>query len=141
MSHRVKAFFDEATNTVTYVVEEPHSRACVIIDPASGRTSTASADEVIEYLENNSLDVFWILETHVHADHLSGAAYLKSKVGGRTGVGKLITEVQSIFKGIFNLGDEFTADGEQFDALLIAGDMPPADDNGAGYLKLPVDAL
>jgi len=83
MFPRVKAFFDEATNTVTYVVEDPHSNACVIIDPvldfdpASGRTSTASADEVIEYIKNSSLDVMWILETHVHADHLSGAAYLK----------------------------------------------------------------
>ena len=125
----VKAFFDEATNTVTYVVEDPHSNACVIIDPvldfdaASGRTSTASADKVIEFVRNSSLDVVWILETHVHADHLSGAAYLKSEVGGRTGVGKLITEVQTIFKGIFNLGDEFTVDGEQFDFLLDEGDL------------------
>lgn len=129
MFPRVKAFFDEATNTVTYVVEDPRSNACVIIDPvldfdpASGRTSTASADKVIEYIENSSLDVVWILETHVHADHLSGAAYLKSEVGGRTGVGKLITEVQTIFKGIFNLGDEFTVDGEQFDSLLDEGDQ------------------
>jgi len=126
---RVKAFFDEATNTVTYVIEDPHSNACVIIDPvldfdsASGRTSTASADEVIEYIKNSSLDVQWILETHVHADHLSGAAYLKSEVGGRTGVGKLITEVQTIFKGIFNLGDEFAVGGEQFDSLLDEGDL------------------
>ena len=125
----VKAFFDEATNTVTYVVEDPHSNACVIIDPvldfdpASGRTSTASADEVIGYIKNGSLDVQWILETHVHADHLSGAAYLKSVVGGRTGVGRLITEVQTVFKGIFNLGEEFTVDGEQFDSLLDEGDL------------------
>ncbi len=129
MFPRVKAFFDEATNTVTYVVEDRHSDACVIIDPvldfdpASGRTSTASADEVIEYIRNRKLDVVWILETHVHADHLSGAAYLKSEVGGRTGVGKLITEVQTVFKGIFNLGDEFTDDGEQFDSLLDEGDL------------------
>ena len=129
MFPRVKAFFDEVTNTVTYVVEDPHSNACVIIDPvldfdpASGRTSTASADEVIEYIRSSSLDVAWILETHVHADHLSGAAYLKSEVGGRTGVGKLITEVQTVFKGIFNLGDEFTVDGEQFDSLLAEGDL------------------
>jgi len=92
-------------------------------DSASGRTSTASADEVIEYIKNSSLDVQWILETHVHADHLSGAAYLKSEVGGRTGVGKLITEVQTIFKGIFNLGDEFAVGGEQFDSLLDEGDL------------------
>lgn len=129
MFPRVKAFFDEVTNTVTYVVEDPGSKACVIIDPvldfdpASGRTSTDSADEVIDYLKSNRLDVVWILETHVHADHLSGAAYLKSVIGGRTGVGKLITEVQSIFKGIFNLGDEFVADGEQFDSLLVEGDL------------------
>ena len=129
MFPRVKAFFDEATNTVTYVVEDRHSDACVIIDPvldfdsASGRTSTASADEVIKYIRNSKLDVVWILETHVHADHLSGAAYLKSEVGGRTGVGKLITEVQTVFKGIFNLGDEFTDDGKQFDSLLDEGDL------------------
>lgn len=129
MGPRVKAFFDEVTNTVTYVVADPHNKVCMIIDPvldfdpASGRTSTDSADEVIGYLERNGLGVIWILETHVHADHLSGAAYLKSMVGGRTGVGKLVTEVQAVFKGIFNLGDEFSADGKQFDALLVEGDL------------------
>lgn len=129
MSPRVRAFFDETTNTVTYVVEDPRSKACVIIDPvldfdpASGRASTGSADKVIEYLKSHDLNVVWILETHVHADHLSGAAYLKSAVGGRTGVGKSITEVQAVFKDIFNLGDEFTADGKQFDSLLVEGDL------------------
>ena len=129
MGPAIKAFFDDVTNTVTYVVEDPNSKACAIIDPVldfdpgSGRTSTNSADEVIEYLESNGLEVIWILETHIHADHMSGAAYLKSRVGGRTGVGHLITEVQTIFKKIFNLGEEFIADGKQFDTLLADGDL------------------
>jgi len=129
MTPTVKAFFDEATFTVTYVISDPGSGAAAIIDSvldfdqASGRTSTASADQVIEYVENNQLDVAWILETHVHADHLSAAPYLKSKLGGKTGVGDFITDVQSTFKGVFNLGDEFGADGTQFDELFADGEL------------------
>lgn len=125
----VKAFFDEDTNTVTYVVSDPAGNVCAIIDPvldfdpASGRTSTASADEVMEYMAENGLEPVWILETHAHADHLSAAQYLKEEAGGKTGIGRFITMTQSIFKKLFNLGDEFSADGAQFDSLFDDGDL------------------
>jgi glyoxylase-like metal-dependent hydrolase (beta-lactamase superfamily II) len=129
MKPDVKAFFDEDTFTVTYVVTDPSSKSCTIIDPvldfdqASGRTSTRSADQVLAFINSEDLKVLWILETHAHADHLSAAAYLKSRTGGRTGTGRLITGVQSTFKHLFNLGDEFIADGQQFDCLLDEGEM------------------
>ena len=129
MKPMVKSFFDEATNTVTYVVADPLGEVCAIIDPvldfdpATARTSTASADKVLAYVAENGLDVIWVLETHAHADHLSAAQYLKSKVGGRTGIGRFITRTQEIFKGIFNLADEFPADGTQFDSLFDDGDI------------------
>jgi glyoxylase-like metal-dependent hydrolase (beta-lactamase superfamily II) len=129
MKPDVKAFFDEDTYTVTYVVTDPSGKSCAIIDPvldfdqASGRTSTLSADHVLEFINRKGLEVSWILESHAHADHLSAAAYLKSKTAGRTGTGRLITGVQSIFKQLFNLGDEFEADGQQFDCLLDEGDL------------------
>ena len=123
----VKAFFDEATFTVTYVVSDPATRRAAIIDPvldydaASGRTSTTSADALIEYVNENSLGIDWILETHVHADHLSGAPYLKEKLGGQTAIGAQVTAVQEVFKGVFNLADLAT-DGRQFDRLFVDGD-------------------
>jgi glyoxylase-like metal-dependent hydrolase (beta-lactamase superfamily II) len=119
----VKAFFDEATFTVTYVVSDPTTSRAVIIDPvldydpASGRTATSSADQVIAYVGENDLAIDWILETHVHADHLSGAPYLKEKLGGRTAIGRNVTAVQATFRKIFNLGD-VTPDGSQFDHLF-----------------------
>lgn len=128
MTPGVKAFFDEVTNTVTYVVADPSANACAIIDPvldfdpASGRTSTACADQVLEFIHDKGLDVAWILETHAHADHLSAAAYLKIKTGGKTGTGRLITRVQATFKKIFNLDDEFIPNGEHFDCLFDEGD-------------------
>src|SRR5210317_1357897 len=131
MSPQVKAFFDEETNTVTYVVTDGTSSSCAIIDPvldldmAAGRTSTASADRVIEFIRANDLEVDWILETHAHADHLSAAAYLKSKTGGKTGTGRFITSVQATFKNIFQLGDEFVPNGEQFDCLFDEGESLP----------------
>ena len=129
MKPGVNAFFDEKTNTVTYVVTDGSGSSCAIIDPvldfdpAAGRTSTESADRVMDYIQANGLEVAWILETHVHADHLSAAAYLKSKTGGRTGTGRLITRVQATFKDIFKLGDEFAPNGEQFDCLFDDGDL------------------
>jgi len=128
MTPFVKAFFDEATNTVSFVVQEPEGRACAIIDSvldfdqASGRTSTASADEIITYVQENDLDTQWILETHVHADHLSAAPYLQDKLGGKIGIGENITVVQDTFGKIFNEGTEFQRDGSQFDALYKEGD-------------------
>ena len=129
MKPSVKGFFDKDTNTVTYVVTNPSGKTCAIIDPvldfdpASGRTTTGSADRVLDFINGNGLEVAWILETHAHADHLSAAAYLKSKTGGRTGTGRLITGVQATFKKILNLGDEFAANGEQFDGLFDEGDL------------------
>ena len=123
----VKAFFDEATFTVTYVVSDPASGRAAIIDsvldfdPASGRTSTASADEVVTYVKKNKLTIDWILETHVHADHISGAPYLKEQLGGQTAIGRGVTSVQSTFKSVFNLPDLAT-DGSQFDRLFDDGD-------------------
>ena len=129
MKPEVTAFFDEDTNTVTYVVRDPGSEVCAVIDPvldfdqAAGRTSTASADRLLDYIRGNGLELRWILETHAHADHLSAASYLKSMTKGRTGTGRFITGVQATFKGIFNLGDEFVANGEQFDDLFDEGDV------------------
>ncbi|MCW8925138.1 MAG: MBL fold metallo-hydrolase [Xanthomonadales bacterium] len=129
MNPNVKAFFDEATNTVTYVVSDPSGSLCAIIDPvldfdqASGRTSTDSADEVIKFINANKYQVAWILETHAHADHLTAAQYLKEKTGGSTGVGRHITETQQVFMDVFNLGGGFSADGRQFDRLLDDGEV------------------
>jgi glyoxylase-like metal-dependent hydrolase (beta-lactamase superfamily II) len=129
MTPRVEAFFDDATNTVTYVVEDPASKCCTIIDsvldfdPASGRTATVSADMVLDFINDNGLEVAWILETHVHADHMSAASYLKTRTGGKTGIGKCVIDAQAVFKNIFNLGEEFTPDGSQFDCLFENDDL------------------
>ena len=119
----VRAFFDEATFTITYVVSDPSSgRAAVIdpvldFDPVSGRTSTQSADDVITFIESEKLGIEWILETHVHADHLSGAPLIREKLGGKTAIGANVATVQATFKGVFNLKDLAT-DGSQFDHLF-----------------------
>ena len=131
MKPDVRAFFDEDTNTVTYVATDPASKVCAIIDPvldfdqASGRTSTNSADAVMAFVHDQGLEVAWILETHAHADHLSAASYLKSKTAAKIGTGKLITHVQRTFKKIFNLGDQFAANGDPFDCLLDDDDRLP----------------
>jgi glyoxylase-like metal-dependent hydrolase (beta-lactamase superfamily II) len=124
----VRAFFDEATNTLTYVLREPEGRACAVIDSvldfdyASGRTDTRSADAVIAYIRDHDLDLHWILETHVHADHLSAAPYIQERLGGRIGIGDQITVVQETFGKIFNEGTRFQRDGSQFDRLFGDGD-------------------
>jgi glyoxylase-like metal-dependent hydrolase (beta-lactamase superfamily II) len=124
----VKAFFDEATNTVSYIVRDPASQACAIIDsvldydPAAGRTSMKSADQIVAYVRDNNLQVDWIVETHVHADHLSAAPYLQDQLGGKIGIGDKITIVQDVFGKIFNAGTEFQRDGSQFDRLFSDGD-------------------
>jgi glyoxylase-like metal-dependent hydrolase (beta-lactamase superfamily II) len=124
----VQAFFDEATNTLTYLVQEPNGRACAVIDSvldfdyASGRTDTRSADAVIAHIRDHDLDLQWILETHVHADHLSAAPYIQERVGGQIGIGDQITVVQETFGKIFNEGTRFQRDGSQFDRLFRDGD-------------------
>lgn len=124
MNAAIESFFDETTSTFTHVVYEAPGSPAIIVDPVldydpkSGRTRTASADAVIAFVRSRQLAVEWILETHAHADHLTAAQYLKAQTGGRTAVGKRICAVQSVFKGIFNLGEDFATDGSQFDRLL-----------------------
>ncbi len=124
MKADIQSFFDESTNTVSHVVIDPASRRCAIVDSvldydhSAGRTSTASADRIIEYVRDNKLTVEWLLETHVHADHLSAAPYLKQQLGGRIGIGDHIRRVQKVFGGLFNAEAEFRTDGSQFDHLF-----------------------
>ena len=124
----IEAFFDPDTWTLSYLVLDRASRHCALIDsvlgydPKSGRTCTSSADRLIERVQTLGATVQWILETHVHADHLSAAPYLKARLGGRTAIGSHITTVQKVFGTLFNTGPEFTHDGRQFDRLLQDGD-------------------
>ena len=124
----VDSFFDKATSTVSHVVVEPNGRRCAVVDPvldydaASGRTRTDSADAIVRHCRDRGLTVEWILETHAHADHLSGARHLKRHLGGRIGIGARITEVQRIFKDVFNLERTFNTDGSQFDHLFADGE-------------------
>lgn len=124
MKPDVTAFFDEPTNTVSYVVKEPSGPACAIVDSvldfdaAAGRTDTRSADAIIAHVKKHGLKVEWLLETHVHADHLSAAPYIQREVGGKIGIGENITVVQDVFGKIFNAGTEFERDGRQFDRLF-----------------------
>lgn len=128
MQPRVHPFFDEATNTATYVVSEPEGTACAVIDSildfdyASGRTDTRSADAVVAFIKAEGLRLEWILETHVHADHLSAAPYLQEALGGKLAIGDQITVVQDTFGKVFNEGTRFARDGSQFDRLLKDGD-------------------
>ena len=124
----VKGFFDEATNTISYVVWDRTTKQAAIIDSlldfdqASGRTATHSADRMIAFVKDTGLTVEWIIDTHVHADHLTAAPYIKSQLGGRTGIGEHISTVQKVFGEIFNAGQEFHTDGSQFDHLFTDGE-------------------
>jgi glyoxylase-like metal-dependent hydrolase (beta-lactamase superfamily II) len=128
MKPLVHAFFDEPTFTVSYVVADPATKACAIIDsvldfdPASGRTRKTSAEAIVAFIRQQGLQLEWILETHVHADHLSAAPYLKQQLGGRLGIGANITVVQTVFGKVFNAGTEFARDGSQFDHLFQDGE-------------------
>ena len=123
----VTTFFHEATNTATHVIADPDGNECAVVDPvldfdvASGRTSTTSADEIVSFIESGGLSLQWILETHVHADHLTATPHFKKKLGGTTGIGENVTAVQSVFKEIFNAQD-LNPDGTQFDRLFGDGD-------------------
>src|SRR3546814_4353320 len=124
MTPTVTAFFDEATNTVSYVVREPDGPHGAIVDPVldydpkSGRTNTRSADGIVAHVLAEGLTVDWILETHAHADHLSAAPYLQQRLGGRIGIGERITDVQKTFKSLPNIERAFAPDGSQFDHLF-----------------------
>ncbi|MCZ2720743.1 MBL fold metallo-hydrolase [Marinomonas sp. 15G1-11] len=125
----VAAFFDKDSNTFSYVVKDPHSFSCAIIDSvldfdyASGSTTNTSADEIIDYVVTHKLKVEWLIETHVHADHLSASPYLQKKLGGKIGIGEHITKVQGTFGHIFNEGSDFKANGAQFDHLFKDGEL------------------
>ncbi len=129
MNPLIKSFFDTITGTITYIVYDEIGGYAAVIDPVlefdakSGRTATTIADEVIEFVRCSSLTVEWILETHAHADHLSSASYIQSKVGGRIAIGERITEVQTTFKKIFNLEKDFALDGSQFDHLFTDNEI------------------
>ena len=124
----VTAFFDIPTNTASYVVRDPASKACAVIDSvmdmdyAAGRISYESADEIIAFIRAQGLTLEWLIETHVHADHLSAAPYIQSKLGGKIGIGENIRVVQETFGKVFNEGTEFQRDGSQFDRLFADGD-------------------
>ena len=124
----IRHFYDEPTGTLSYVVADPATRHAAVIDPVigysmvSGRVDTAPSDVIIEYIHKEKLGLEWILETHAHADHLTGAQYIKSKLGGSVAIGRGIQDVQAHFGPVFNLNDEFEPDGRQFDRLFDDGD-------------------
>jgi len=124
----VQAFFDDATNTISYIVKDPTSDSCAIVDSvmdidyAAGRITYDHADELIRQVQDQGLKLEWIIETHVHADHLSAAPYIQEKTGGKIGIGSKIMVVQDTFGKVFNEGTEFQRDGSQFDALFEDGD-------------------
>ena len=124
----VTGFFDPATNTISYVVKDPGSDACAVIDPvmdidyAAGRLGHVHADRIIAFIREHGLRLEWLIETHVHADHLSGAPYIQERLGGKLGIGRNITVVQDTFGKVFNEGTEFQRDGSQFDHLFDDGD-------------------
>ncbi|MGI9480446.1 MAG: MBL fold metallo-hydrolase [Hyphomicrobiaceae bacterium] len=124
----IKAFFDPATNTISYIVKDPATNACCVIDSvmdinySAGRITFEHADEIIADIERRGLKLEWLIETHVHADHLSAAPYIQKELGGRIGIGRNITVVQDTFGKVFNEGTEFQRDGSQFDRLFDDGD-------------------
>jgi glyoxylase-like metal-dependent hydrolase (beta-lactamase superfamily II) len=126
---RIGDFFDPRTSTITYVVHDDDARAGVVIDPVtdldprSGRISFESCDRVAWYVEEHGLEILYVLDTHAHADHLSGIPYFKERYGAKSGIGSPITEVQRIFRDLYNLGEDFPVDGSQFDRLLRDGDV------------------
>jgi len=124
----VQSFFDPATNTISHVVKDPGSNACAVVDSvmdidyAAGRITYDHADEIIAHIKARGLKLEWLIETHVHADHLSGAPYIQKALGGKIGIGRAITVVQDTFGKVFNEGTEFQRDGSQFDQLFQDGD-------------------
>ena len=139
----VISFFDEATNTVTYIVADPATKKCAIIDSvldydaSSGRTKTGSADDVIKTIQENGLSVEWILETHAHADHFSAAPYLQEKLGGAIAIGEHIPDVQKVFGGLFNTGEDFKEDGSQFGRLFADNEIFKIGDLDAKIIYVP----
>ncbi|MFV1919684.1 MBL fold metallo-hydrolase [Sphingomonas sp. MJ1 (PH-R8)] len=139
----VASFFDEPTNSVSYVVADPQTGRAAIIDsvlhydPAAGRTDTAPAEAIIAHVRAQNLTVEWLLETHVHADHLSAAPFLQRELGGQLAIGRAITRVQDVFGKMFNSGTEFARDGSDFDRLFDDGDRFSIGDLDASVLHVP----
>ena len=139
----IRAFFDEPTNSVSYLVSDPDSRSAAVIDavldfdPGSGDVSTEGADRILEQVSDESLKIAWLLETHAHADHLSAAPYLQERLGGQLAIGQGITAVQEEFGKVFNEGTEFRRDGSQFDHLFADGDSFSIGDIAAVALHVP----
>ena len=143
MSAKLHPFFDEDSDTFSYIVADENTGACAIIDAVkrfdyiSGRTDTACADQIIDCVACHGYHLDWILETHIHADHLSAAPYIKEKLGGKIGIGEKITDVQTIFKKIFNAEDGFKADGRQFDHLFKDEEVFPIGGLAARVMHTP----
>jgi glyoxylase-like metal-dependent hydrolase (beta-lactamase superfamily II) len=143
MQPEVTPFFHAPTFTVTYLVKDTDSNHCVIIDSVldfdqkSGRTNTKAADDIIAYVQDKELTIDWILETHVHADHLSAAPYLQEALGGNIAIGNRVPAVQDVFSKVYNFGDDFLADGSQFGALLEDGQTIQAGDMTVLVLHTP----
>ncbi|WP_448506766.1 MBL fold metallo-hydrolase [Immundisolibacter sp.] len=143
MNHEVLTFFDTPTGSWSYLVADAKSRQAAIIDPvldydaAAARTGTAGVDRLLQAVRERNLAVAWILETHAHADHLTAAAYLKAQLGAPVAIGTGIRTVQQTFARIFNLGEEFAADGSQFDRLLVDGDSLPLGNLAIRVLATP----
>lgn len=140
----IQAFFDEATNTVSYLVADPKTRQAAVIDPvldynhASGKVSTASADTVLDAAKQSGLSIVWVLETHAHADHLSAAPHIKQRTGAKIGIGQYICDVQRIFRQVFNLTDQDVSGcGTEFDQLFQDGDVFSIGDLGVTVLHTP----
>ncbi len=139
----VTPFFDEATNTLSYVVKDPSSRACAVVDSVmdidypSGSITFGGADQIIQYIRANGLELEWILETHVHADHLSAAPYIRNRLGGRIAIGAHVCVVQETFGAVFNAGADFARDGSQFDVLLSEGDTIQVGDMNGYAMHTP----
>ena len=143
MAITIKHFFHQQSCTYSYVVTDQQSKQAAIIDPvldfspASGKTGSDSADQLIDYIQNHNLDLKWILETHAHADHLTGARAIQAKIGGQIAISAIVTAVQAVFKSVFNLGEEFVADGNHFDHLLEDGEVLPLGESAFTVLATP----
>ncbi len=127
-NHHIKGFFDDQTSTISYVVHDNIKKKCAVIDSvldfdySSGDIDYVNADKIISYVDQNKLNVEWLIETHVHADHLSASPYIQKKLGGKIGISEKISDIQNIFGKTFNAGTEFQRDGSQFDKLFKDND-------------------
>lgn len=143
MKPLVTGFFDEATSSITYVVADMATRVCAIIDPVldfeakAARVTAQGADRIAAFIRAQDLSVEWVLDTHIHADHMTASAVLRDTLGGQSGIGAQVTTVQEIFREFYNLGTAFAADGSQFDHLFVDGEEFSVGAIGARVLHVP----